>query len=100
MGVGELPGKERIQEKVGHSGIVTEGGDDRIEQSRPDDAPGPPEVCDLGHVDVPAAVLRCRLQQHEPLGIGNDLRPVQRIGYVGFLEAGIVVVCLGEFGAL
>ena len=68
-----------LEKQVGEFRLAIEGVLDLAEEHRADDAAAPPDHGDAAVVQVPVVRLRRRPQELVALGVGNDLRGVERI---------------------
>ena len=83
--------EEPLEEEIREVGIRAIRRGDGGEEPRPDDASGSPERGDGAGVEAPTEFIGRCLDQHETLGVGDDLRRVQRILEIRDHLVGIVV---------
>src|SRR6478735_6915018 len=76
---GDLLGEALVGEEARHPGLRLVGAGDPVEESGPDDASAAPDRGDPAEVDVPVVLLAARRDLVEALGVGDDLRGVQRL---------------------
>ncbi len=74
--VDRLP-EEVVEQEVVQLGVLVIGGLDVAQEHAPDDAAAPPHQGDSAIVQLPVEHLGRLPQQHEPLGVGDDLGRVQ-----------------------
>jgi len=62
--------------------ILVEGLFDLAQEPAANDASAAPHEGDAAHIQVPAILLGCGLQQHITLRVGDDLRAVERAAHI------------------
>lgn len=95
LGVVDSVGEEAVEQKVVEVRVVTVGVGDVLEEDGTDNATTTPHEGDGGVVQLPAVLLGSLPDEHEALGVGDDLRGIESLLKV--IDESLFVT--GEFGA-
>ena len=76
---GDRIGEMRGEQEVAQPGVVVEGVANSLEKRGADDAALAPEQCDAAMVQFPVVLVGGCAQQHEALGVRDDLGGIQRL---------------------